>query len=496
MMVTANSGDISINPSDPTSLPAHVLSSHITARCLSPVDVVEALLEKIHNSDPKLHAFIEVYASEAHSAAEAAHKAIRSGHSVGPLHGIPVALKDLIEIEGHITTGGSMIWRHRRSNCTATLARRLIQQGMIIIGKTHTTEFALGAWGINQRMGTPRNPWDAQAHRASGGSSSGSGVAVAARMVPWAVGTDTGGSVRIPAAWCGVVGLKATRGKISTHGVLSLSPSLDSVGPIARSVEDAALLYNAMQGHDPLDPLTLGAPTNNPQAALKRGVAGLRLGRLPQEVLLGTVAEVESAYENAIEALAKLGAVIVTSKWPDCFVHNDAISTIVMAEAHALYGSLAKNTALPLDDGTRDELCSASTISTTNYLNALWDQKRLQSEFAAVFEHIDALLTPTVQVAAPAVNQIDRRNPPTKFTRFVNFSNLCALALPNGFTANGLPTSLQIVGRAFSEAMVLRIGWAYQNATDWHERAPPMRVSDRPARTDTHTLANHAERMF
>ena len=209
---------------DLTQLPVHALAAKLKSRSVSPVDIVGACLERIARLDPKLHAFVEVYATEARLAAEAADKAIRSGHAVGPLHGIPIALKDLVELEGRVATGGTAVWRDRRATRTATLAQKLISAGMIVIGKTHTVEFAFGGWGTNQHLGTPRNPWDTKTHRTPGGSSSGSGVAVAARMVPCALGTDTGGSVRVPAAWCGITGLKTTIGRISTYGVLPLEP--------------------------------------------------------------------------------------------------------------------------------------------------------------------------------------------------------------------------------------------------------------------------------
>src|SRR5712671_2098225 len=267
---------------NPALLPVHILASEITARRLSPVDLVDALLDRIQAKDGKLHAFVEVYRDEARLAAEAAELAIRSGHAVGPLHGVPIALKDLIDLEGRVTTGGSMVWRERRSPATATLARRLIAQGMIVLGKTHTVEFAMGGWGTNQHLGTPWNPWDLQVPRTPGGSSSGSGVSVAAGLAPWAIGTDTGGSVRLPASWCGLSGLKTTIGRVSTYGILPLAPSLDTPGPMARSVEDAALLYSVMQGADPLDPRTLSAPPpSDVMTGLKRGVKGLRLARMP-----------------------------------------------------------------------------------------------------------------------------------------------------------------------------------------------------------------------
>src|SRR6202521_4062535 len=255
---------------DPAALSAQKLAEAIAARRLSPVDVVAAFLDRIAAQEAKLHAFVDVYADEARLAAEAADKAIRSGHAVGPLHGVPIALKDLIDLEGRITTGGSMVWRERRSPVTATLARRLISAGMIVLGKTHTVEFAMGGWGTNQHLGTPWNPWDSEVARTSGGSSSGSGVAVASGMAPWAIGTDTGGSVRLPASWGGLSGLKTTIGRVSTYGILPLAPSLDTPGPLARSVEDAALLCSVMQGADPLDPRTLAAPPpTDPMAGLR-----------------------------------------------------------------------------------------------------------------------------------------------------------------------------------------------------------------------------------
>ncbi|MBV8333951.1 MAG: amidase, partial [Alphaproteobacteria bacterium] len=278
--------------SNPWQLSALGLSREISAGRLSPVDLVDALLDRIRLRDPKLHAFVEVYAEDARLAAEAGEKAIRSGHAVGPLHGVPIALKDLIEIEGRVTTGGSLVWRERRSQVTATLARRLIAAGLIVLGKTHTVEFAMGGWGTNQHRGTPWNPWDPAVARTPGGSSSGSGVAVAAGLAPWAIGTDTGGSVRLPASWCGLTGLKTTIGRVSTYGILPLSPTLDTPGPMARSVEDAALLYQVMQGPDVLDPRTRGVMPDDPIPTLRHGVRGMRLARLPRSEREGVEDEV------------------------------------------------------------------------------------------------------------------------------------------------------------------------------------------------------------
>src|SRR4051812_14988559 len=295
-MTVINTADTRFSNTDPCYLPAHVLAAEIAARRLSPVDVVEAMLARIAAHDAKLHAFVDVYADDALLAAEAADKTIRAGHAVGPLHGVPIALKDLIDLEGRITTGGSAVWRERRSPSTATLARRFFAAGMIVLGKTHTVEFAMGGWGTNQHLGTPWNPWDLEVPRTPGGSSAGSGVAVAAGLAPWAIGTDTGGSVRLPASWCGITGLKTTIGRISTHGVLPLSPTLDTPGPMARSVEDAALLYAVMQGADPLDPRTLSAPSPvDPTAGIRRGVRGVRPAREPGAGRGGSPPEIVAA---------------------------------------------------------------------------------------------------------------------------------------------------------------------------------------------------------
>jgi aspartyl-tRNA(Asn)/glutamyl-tRNA(Gln) amidotransferase subunit A len=460
--------------SDPSQQSALLLSSEISAGRLSPVDLVDTLLERIRAYDPKLHAFVEVYAEDARLAAEAADKAIRSGHSLGPLHGIPIALKDLVEIEGRVTTGGSQVWRERRSKVTATLARRLIAAGLIVLGKTHTVEFAMGGWGTNQHRGTPWNPWDPELARTPGGSSSGSGVAVAAGFAPWAIGTDTGGSVRLPAAWCGLTGLKTTIGRVSTYGILPLSPTLDTPGPIARSVEEAALLYRVMQGPDPLDRRTLGVAPSDPMPSLRRGVRGLRLSRMPEAERAGVDGEVLAAYDAALEQLARLGAEIVSIDLPCRFAdYTELTGRIIGAEGYFLLGDLIDDMSLPIDPAVRPRIAVGKGISARNYLAALHDREEAKRQFASALADVDALLTPTTRTAAIPLDQVDQASTPAHFTRFVNFLDLCALALPDGLTATGLPVSLQIACRGYDEATALRIGWAYQQATDWHQRRPP-----------------------
>ena len=459
---------------DPALLPAHVMSAELGAGRLSPVDIVDAALARIAAADGKLHAFVEVYEKEARLVAEAADKAIRSGHRVGPLHGIPIALKDLIEIEGRVTTGGSQVWRERRSPYTATLAKRLIAAGLIVIGKTHTVEFAMGGWGTNQHRGTPWNPWDPAVARTPGGSSSGSGVAVAAGFAPWAIGTDTGGSVRLPASWCGLTGLKTTIGRVSTYGILPLAPTLDTPGPLARSVMDAVLLYNAMQGPDPLDPRTRGIAPDDPRPMLQRGVRGMRLARMPEEERSGVDAEVLAAYDASLETLARLGAEIVTVALPRRFADfTDLTGRIIGAEGYFLVGDLVDDPTLPIDDAVRPRIASGRGVSARDYLSALSERDEAKRDFAAALGDVDALLTPTTRTAAVPLDEVDQTSTPAHFTRFVNALEDCALALPNGFTTTGLPLSLQIICRGYDEATALRIGWAYQQATDWHERRPP-----------------------
>jgi aspartyl-tRNA(Asn)/glutamyl-tRNA(Gln) amidotransferase subunit A len=460
---------------DLAQLPLHALAAGLNTRSISPVDLVDTCLARIQRLDAKLHAFVDVFAAEARAAAEAADKAIRSGHAVGPLHGIPVALKDLIELEGRVTTGGSAVWRERRSSRTATLARKLIGAGMIVIGKTHTVEFAFGGWGTNQHLGTPWNPWDDKIQRTPGGSSSGSGVAVAARLVPCAIGTDTGGSVRVPAAWCGITGLKTTIGRISTYGVLPLTPTLDTPGPMTRSVEDAALLLQVMQGADARDPRTLSLRDADPMPTLRRGVKGLRLARMPASERSGVDAEVLAAYDRSLATLAGLGAEIVDLSLPRGFREYGASSGRIMsAEAYALLADIVDNNALSLDEAVRPRIRAGAAISSREYLQALAERERLKGEFGEAIAQVDAVLAPVTLTPALALEAVDQAATPAVFTRWGNFLDLCALALPCGFSAAGLPLSLQVVCRGGEEAMALRVGWAWQDATDWHRRVPPL----------------------
>jgi aspartyl-tRNA(Asn)/glutamyl-tRNA(Gln) amidotransferase subunit A len=466
---------------DPSLSPAHVLSRDIAARRLSPVDLTDALLARIAAHNPKLHAFIEVYAPEARLAAEAADKAIRAGHALGPFHGIPIAIKDIIDIEGRVTTGGSASRLNHRATTTATVVRRATRHGMIVLGKTHTVEFACGAWGTNQHLGTPWNPWDPEVARTPGGSSSGSGVAVAARLAPWALGTDTGCSVRQPAAWCGITGLKTTIGRISTHGILPLSPTLDTPGTMARTVRDVALLYGLLQGPDPLDPLTLGRPEADPMTALESGVRGLRLARLPAAERQGVAADVLQAYDRSLALLAGLGAEIVDIALPFALAEFVSMNNVTMAEAYFANSAVVDDPGSKMDDVVRGRMLTGAAVSAHEYLATLRRRDAMKLEMEAALAGTHAFLTPSTETAAIPLAEIDYKRQPTRFARFVNLLDMCALALPNGFTAAGLPTSLQIACRGYEEALALRIGHAYQEASEWHERLPPAAPPSSPS---------------
>src|SRR5688572_12609675 len=418
---------------DPVRATVAGLSRAYGEGVLSPVDVVDALLERIRKRDSALHAFIAVYEADARLAAEAAHKAMRARHRVGPLHGVPIALKDLVDLEGRVTTGGSKVWAERVSPVTATLAERLIAAGMIVLGKTHTVEFAMGSFG-----------------------------------------TNTGGSVRLPAAWCGIVGLKVTAGRISTHGVLPLSSTLDTPGPMTRTVEDAALIFRVLNGPDARDPQTLAWTPSDPLPALRRGVAGLRLGVVPDTERKDVAAEVLAAYDAAVDQLARLGARIVRPALPRGFRdYGAATGRIISAEGYRFVGHLVDDPSLPVDPHIRPRIQPGRTISARDYQLMLAERSQQQREFAEALADTDALLTPTAQTPALPIDRVDQSTTAAYFTRPGNYLGLCGLAVPNGFTADGLPTSLQILCGPGEEAMALRIGWAYEQATEWTARRPP-----------------------
>ena len=454
-------------------LPVHELSKRLENGELTSLELVENLLARIQKHDPLLGAFIDVYQEDARSTAGAVDMARTSGHAIGPLHGIPVAVKDIIDIEGRITTGGSKVWKDRRSPFTATLVRKMVEAGMIVLGKTHTVEFALGSFGTNQHMGSPKNPWDLKEHRATGGSSAGTAASVAARMAPWGIGTDTGGSVRIPSSWCGLTGLKTSVGRISVHGVLPLSHTLDTPGPMCRNVEDAAILYHLLAGPDMHDPKTMIHPVEDPFTKMQHGISGLKLARVPDSELEKADPENREAYEESLRLLQTQGAEIGRVELPNDFEEMGAhVGLIIGAEGFSYVGKYTDDPSLPVDDDVRPRIGLGKDISAKDYLLLLRGQQHIKQSFLEALDDFDALITPSTLQPALRVEDIDQSGTAAHFTRPVNLIEHCALSLPNGFTSNGLPLSLQIICAPYQEALALRIGWTFQNTTEWHLRFP------------------------
>ncbi len=440
--------------------------------------VVDACLARIAALDGPLHAFVEVYADDARALADAADLERRAGVVHGPLHGLPIALKDLLHISGRQTTAGSKSWLGRQSDTTATTVARLLAAGMIPIGKTHMVEFAFGGWGRNAPMGAPWNPWDRATHRVAGGSSSGSAVAVAGGLVPAAIGSDTGGSIRIPAGLCGLTGLKPTFGLVSLHGAVPLSPSLDSVGPLAHTVEDVALLTGTLAGRDPRDSTTRGVPRVDFAAALagEADIRGLRITTLAAEQFPAYIEPaVVQAQDDAVAVLVGLGARIDVARVPVDFDDlAGRLGRIIATEAYAFHRGYIEDATLPIDPWVRRRTLGGKDVSAADYLDLLAHLRRAQAEFAAWMQGRDALLTPTLPITAVPVADVDEATAPlAALTRPVNYLGACGLALPAGLAPNGLPVSVQLIGAPFAEAMLVRIGRAFQAATHWHRLRPP-----------------------
>ena len=430
---------------------------------ITAVGIVEHLLQRIAMHDGALHAFVEILGASALEEARASDRRRRQGSARGPLDGVPFAAKDLFDITGHVTACGSRALSPEPAGRTATAVERLAAAGMIAIGKTQTVEFAFGGWGTNPVCGTPVNPRDRTVARIPGGSSSGSGVAVAAGLAPAALGTDTGGSVRNPAAMCGIVGLKTSVGLVGRGGLLPLATTFDSIGPLARSVEDAAMLLAAMQGHDPDDPATFGVRGGDPLHALDRGVAGLRL-RVPSAAdLAGVDAGILDRFRSALADFEALGAIVDAKPMPRApeiyMVHT---GNIMAAEAWHNLGRYVEAPGSPVDPMVRDRIMKGRGIDAEGYLDLIADRTRMQVEFARYIEGADAFLTPTAPITAPPIEGIDETITPLgTFTRLVNLMDMAALSVPIGAVAD-LPAALQIVVRRFDDALALSIGRALE----------------------------------
>jgi len=456
------------------------LARQIQARTLSPVALTEHFLARIAGLNDRLGAFRLVLAERARAEAEAAEAALRSGRTVGPLHGIPYALKDLFDVRGAPTTAGSNLLADNIAAEDAPVVARLAQAGMILLGKTVTVQFAFGGVGINHQHGTPHNPWHATPH-VPGGSSSGSAVAVAAGLAPVALGTDTGGSVRIPAALCGITGLKTTVGQVSRAGVFPLSATLDSVGPLARTAEDAALVYGAIRGRDARDPSTV-LLEQDVLAGLTGGVRGLRLAFAERIFWDGVDPEVAAAVRACGQVFADLGAHVTSIEFPEA-AETERLNPrgiIGSAECYAVHRERIERHFAEYDPIVGTRIMAAKQISAADYINTQWALPDLRARAVTALRDVDTLLVPTTTI--PAVPVADADASPeiyaqhnARYLRNTSIGNglgLCGLSVPCGFTAAGLPIGLMIYGKPFQEDVVLRIGHAFQQATDWHRRTP------------------------
>lgn len=455
---------------------------------LSPVELTTHVLDRISELDEQLHAFVGVTRERALTEAAKAERELASGESRGPLHGIPYAVKDLFDVADEVTGVGTHLLADNVAPADATVVRRLRDAGMVLVGKTHTVQFAFGGVGINHDTGTPHNPWRDDEPYVAGGSSSGSAVAVAAGVVPVALGTDTSGSVRVPASLCGITGLKTTVGRISRAGVYPLSATLDSVGPLTRTAADAALVYRAMQGADPDDPATSGQVPHDVSATLRDGVAGMRLAFIETMFFDGADPAVVAAVRAAGDVLADLGADVTSIEAPeiDEVMGGDEAphrGRTVAAEGYAVNRRFLEESFDELDPVVSNRMQLGRDVPAIDFLEAFDAWRRLQASFAERTVGIDGFLVPATMLSARSLAEVDAsldsyarfNGEYLRNTSIGNRLGWCGLSVPCGFTNDRLPIGLAIHAPAMHEHVALRVGDAYQSATDWHRRHPVRR---------------------
>lgn len=455
------------------------VSRRLHARELSPVELTDAVLARIEARASGLGVFVTVVPERARAAAREAESALASGRSRGPLHGVPVSVKDLFHMRGLPTTAASPFPVQEAAAADAAVVERLEAAGAVIVGKTNLHEFAFGTTCTSSAFGAVRNPWDPE--RIAGGSSGGSAAAVAAGMSYASIGTDTGGSVRIPAACCGIVGLKPGFGRVSRHGLVPLSPRMDHVGPLARTAEDAALVLAALAGHDPRDAASLPGSAWAAEAAATGSPGGLVLG-----VLEGAFAElpapVATVLDRARQELQGAGARLASVELEGLEAVRRAAFVVVFAESLATHAERFEAQPEIYFPDVRARLARARELSALDLVRALAERRAARARAEALFSRIDALLLPMLPMAAPPLEservQVGERELEvpaalTTWSREWNLLGLPALSLPCGFDAQGLPLAFQLVGPPGGEATLLGIASAYQAATDWHLRRPP-----------------------
>jgi aspartyl-tRNA(Asn)/glutamyl-tRNA(Gln) amidotransferase subunit A len=473
--------EVNKHSTEPALMSLVAVATAIADKKFSSREVTQSCLNRIADWQPRLNAFMAIEAESALAAADAADADLAKGNSRGPLHGVPLAHKDMYYDTGKVVTCGSKIRRDFVATTTSTALQRLKDAGTVRLGSLQMVEFAYGPTGHNVHYGAVRNPWNVD--HITGGSSSGSGSAVAARLTFAALGSDTGGSIRMPAHFCGVTGLKTTVGRISRAGAMPLSQSLDTVGPLAQTVEDCALLTGLMAGSDPEDLTASTRPVPDYMAACQGSMKGLRIG-VPTAFYVDDLdAEVADVLDETIATLRQEGAEIVKVELPDQRQLTAACQLVLATEAAAFHKRWLIER--PQDYGAQVlmRLQNGLAIPAVSYLEAMrWRGPALSAYLAAV-AGTDAVLAPVAPMPAPTIAESDVGNSIdaeaviqriTKFTRPINYLGLPSLSIPTGFTKAGLPVGMQLVGRAFDEAMLFRIGAAFQRATDFHARVPKL----------------------
>ena len=454
----------------------------IRQRELSPVELIASVVDRIDRLNPRLNAYITVLSDQAMQAARQAEEAIGAGHYRGPLHGIPVSLKDLYATKGVLTTAGSKILANWVPDFDATVVTRLKDAGAVIVGKAHTAEFATGSFSwLSHHFGLARNPWNPE--HSCGGSSTGSGVSVAAGMALGSMGHDTGGSVRLPAALCGITGLKPTYGLISRNGIVPLSWSLDHAGPLTRTAQDAALMLQAVAGYDPRDPSSSHLPVPDFSRSLRDDIQGLRLGVLKGFADEITDDEVDKAVRQALTTLEELGAEIQEVSLP-MLKYAEPVSEVITSTEAANWHEKWVRTR-PQDYGPTQvqRFRIGLLLQASHYHRAQRIRTLINNELSQVLRRVDAIVSPTTAITAPRIGQetasVRGRERSVGWlvsclTRPYNLTGMPAINICCGFSTIGLPIGFQIAGLPFEDSTVLRVAHAYQQATDWHTRLPAI----------------------
>jgi len=466
-----------MDPRDLCFLPLTELSERLRDRTLSPVEATRAVLDRIRRLDPSLHAYLLVLEERAIERATEAEREIRAGRWRGPLHGVPLAVKDLCQTAGIPTTCASRVLRGWRPERSATVVERLEAAGAVLLGKLNLTEFAV-AW-YHPELPVPQNPWNASLW--PGASSSGSGVATAAGLCFASLGTDTGGSIRFPSAACGIVGLKPTYGRVSRRGIFPLGESLDHVGPMTRTVADAAAMLAVIAGHDPADPTSRREPVEDYRGALERGVGGVRIGLDERFVGAGSEPGVANAVVEAARTLERLGAKLVAVEVPDVEPCLSAWTKLCAAEAAATHAQNYPSRAAEYGPGFRSFLEIGNELRGADYASAHFVRERFAGELRGLFEDIDLIACPSMPSAAlpvadlpPDARGLGDSSPLLRFTAPFNMSRNPTLSVPCGPASGGPPPSLQLVARELGEATLLQAGAVFERATPWHEQRPPV----------------------